>query len=155
MKKQGWKGEGQRHSVARKGVRTRKDVDPTTTDRHLKNLKMNDDVYKLRREAMKYIYEAKQLCELPRITIRITEKNQNILGKALIEDNTIWIPENSIKEGYDMRSIVYHELLHAVFGVPHADKDDLMSPYHKKLTKEKADKLFIKWAKKYGGNCYE
>jgi hypothetical protein len=145
-----WYDESHRHACSARGVRTRRDIDP---NKQLKNLQMNDAVYKLRREAIKYIYEAKELCELPRITVRITENYNRIMGRALLKDNVIWIPKRSIEDKHDLRAIVYHEILHAVWAVPHNKNCPLMSPYLQNLSKQQADKLFIKYAKKYGGKC--
>jgi hypothetical protein len=148
----GWKGESERHSYSRRGGKTRKDVD-VTPKTALKNLKMDDNIYKLRSKVMKHIYEAKELCEFPRITIRITEDVDDILGRARMKDNVIWIPKKSLEDKYDLRSIVYHEILHAVYGVEHVNNCPLMSPYHMKMSKSEADRLFKKYAKEYGCNC--
>ena len=145
----GWYGDRMKHNLASKGVRTRRDFDSGRS----KNLKMNDDVYKLRREVMKYIYEARDLCELPRIDIRITENvDEWVLGLGRMKDNIIWIPKRTF-EGWDLRTIVFHEILHAVYGVEHVKGDKLMDIEHNPLTKSEANRLFKKWAKKHGGVC--
>jgi len=153
-KNKGWKNESQRHSMAKRGIRTRKD-----TCSEAANLKMDDEVYKLRRETMKYIYEAKQLCNLPRITIRIIDKpnDKHTLGLARMNDNIIWIPKDTIKNKWDLRFIVYHEILHAVFGIEHNKNCPLMNGIvpNKKMSKKELDKIFIKIVKKSGGECYE
>jgi len=48
----------------------------------LTNLEMNNETFVLRSEVMALIYEAKKMVELPRLTVRITEDNENILGLA-------------------------------------------------------------------------
>ena len=151
-----WKGEKFRHQLASRGIKSRRD---RYDSGRAKNLKMNDDVYKLRREAMKYIYEARELAELPRINIRITDKmegskpNTQVLGLAGMDrTNIIWIPEQTLKEGWDLRAIVFHEILHTVFGIDHVnDPNDIMYPALKKQTKSELNKQFKKWVKYAGG----
>lgn len=68
------------------------------------NKDMNSEVYKLRREVMNYIYEAKNLVkeelniELPRQTIRIVDMTpqgaDSLLGFATMGKNEIYIPED-------------------------------------------------------------
>jgi hypothetical protein len=155
----GWRNESRRHSIARKGIRTangkRRSKSRYDTD-YGKNLKMNDDVYKLRRKVMDIIYDAKDLYDLPRIDVRITSKmKDNALGVATLKDNILWIQEDTIhldKSKYDLRTIVYHEILHAVFGVPHIQGDRLMGKYHIPLSRKEADNLFKKWAFEYGNS---
>ena len=116
---------------------------------------MNDETYKLRKAAMKYIYMAKDLLkkngiDMPRISIRITDttpENHQILGSALMNKKYIWIPAKSIEGKYDLHEIVFHELLHAVYGVRHDESDLLMGKYHKgSLGAAKVNKLFLKHA---------
>ena len=152
-----WKGESRRHSLARKGVKTakgrRKPRSHYETD-YGKNLKMNDDVYKLRRQVINILYDAKDMVDLPRIDVRITSKmKKNTLAVARMEDNIIWVQEGSINiPEYDLREIVYHEILHAVFGVPHIKGDPLMDKYHNaNLSRKELDNNFKRLAKKYGG----
>lgn len=131
-----WKNESIRHSLASQGVKTtlrsdgrrkrRRDVSPD-----LKKLEMNEEVYKLRKKIIDIIYEAKEIADLPYITVRVTEpgikvvdgKKYEIGGQALLEGNILWIPDKIIDEDKDkLRMIVYHEILHAVYGVPHIDR---------------------------------
>mgnify|MGYP003630326674 FL=1 len=57
----------------------------------IKNFKMNDEVYKLRRQVIELIYEAKRGgINLPRIAVRIGEqkaKHKNVLGVATMNGN--------------------------------------------------------------------
>jgi hypothetical protein len=119
---------------------------------YMKNLEMNPDTYRLRRQVIDIIYGLKQKVDLPRIEVRITEKNEKILGGAWMnkckhDRCIIWISKESV-QNRDLRSIVYHEILHTVYGAPHDSNDPLMNPVHEPLTKEKADELFIQWVKK-------
>lgn len=112
----------------------------------LQNKKMNNEVYKLRREAMKFIYEAKEITDLPRITIRIIEDESKLLGAARLGTNEVWICERAVRSSkYDLRTIVFHELLHAVYSIGHDLKCPLMKPTHTPLSKGECHRLFKKW----------
>jgi hypothetical protein len=120
-----------------------------------KNKKMSPEVYKLRREAMDFIYEANELVDLPRITIRITDidKNfpakKNVIGTGRMNQDIIWITERAItQKNCDLRTLVFHELLHAVYGVEHDESCPLMKATHSPLTKAQCNKLFLKHATK-------
>jgi len=91
--------------------------------KYLKNKQMNSKVYELRREVIKLIYEAGKLVKLPRITVRITKDHKEILGVARPKKNIIWITENFVAS----RAVVFHEILHAVFGLKHIPKCPLMA----------------------------
>lgn len=118
----------------------------------LKNLQMDKDTYKLRRNVMGYIYEARGLADLPRIDVRITKDHSRILGQARLQDNILWIPERVAKgEDFDLRVIVFHEILHTVFGTGHHESCPLMKKARgkgEKMTKTQAHRLFKKWANK-------
>jgi hypothetical protein len=116
----------------------------------LKNLKMNKDVYQLRRRVMDLVYEARELKPLPRITIRITDDNECLLGLARMGGNIIWIPKIGVNQSKnELRHTVYHEILHTVYGVGHHNGDKLMHPVHKKgLSKKECEERFLYWANK-------
>ena len=125
-----------------------------------KNRDMNPETYKLRRAVMDYIYRAKKLLggKLPRINVRITDLSpekvlKGVMGAAEMGGNTIWIPATSITHGYDLQHIVYHELLHAAFDIPHIPSSKLMSATSdlKKFTSpDKLDDMFVKHLKEVG-----
>ena len=116
---------------------------------HLVNKRMDDGVYKLRREVMTLIYEIKTLVDLPRVEIRITDNHPCTLGQARMRDCQIWITEGAITNSrYDLRCIVYHEVLHAVYGVGHDDKCPLMHPVHKPISKAECQRIFKKYVNK-------
>jgi|TARA_S200002703_G_C3684002_1_gene209979 hypothetical protein len=97
----------------------------------IKNFKMNDAVYKLRRQVINLIYEAKkEIKDLPRIEVRIGEaRKKNVLGVAMLKDCKIWITDDAINMGDDaLRNVVFHEIVHAVTGFGHDDKCPLMKP---------------------------
>ncbi len=97
--------------------------------KQIKNFKMNDAVYKLRRQVIELIYEAKkEIKNLPRIEVRIGEaRNHNVLGVARLKDNKIWITKRAVDMSQDaLRNIVFHEIVHAVTGFKHDEKCPLM-----------------------------
>lgn len=123
---------------------------------YAKNLKMNDEVYKLRRAVIDFIYEAKTHVQLPRIEVRITEPHKgshsNVLGLAYLSQNVIYIPSNLIENGRlktYFREVVAHEIVHAVTGFAHDSKCPLMSPSigRKPMTDEELWKHFTKYFK--------
>ena len=123
------------------------------------NKEMNSEVYGLRKIVMDYVYKAKKLVpSLPRITVRIVDisvedianndspskRNSHFLAFGSMGGNQIWISEHSLKEGYDIHEVVFHEILHAAYAVQHNEKSPLMGKYHKKnLSPELIDKLFV------------
>ncbi len=97
----------------------------------IKNFKMNDEVYKLRRQVINLIYEVKkEFLSFPRIEVRIGEaRNHNVLGVAKLSRKQIWITKRAVDMSQDaLRNIVYHEIVHAVTGFGHDDKCPLMKP---------------------------
>jgi|TARA_R100001530_G_scaffold823_3_gene1432 hypothetical protein len=117
----------------------------------IKNFKMNDAVYKLRRQVIELIYEAKRGgVNLPRIEVRIGEqkaKYKNVLGIATMNGNQMWITKDAIDLGLDvLRNVVFHEIGHAVFNLEHNNKCPLMqSRQNTVLNKEDCLKYLIKY----------
>jgi len=117
----------------------------------IKNFKMNDEVYKLRRQVIELIYEAKRGgVNLPRIAVRIGEqkaKHKNVLGIATMNGNQMWITKDAIDLGLDvLRNVVFHEIGHAVFNLEHNNKCPLMeSRQNTVLNKEDCLKHLIKY----------
>ena len=110
---------------------------------------MNDEVYKLRRQVIDLIYEAKRGgVNLPRIEVRVgkqsSSKHKNVLGCAKMSGNQMWITKDAIDLGLDtLRNIVFHEIAHAVYGTEHDEKCPLMCSALGKLLNKKdcLDKL--------------
>jgi hypothetical protein len=99
--------------------------------KQIKNFKMNDNTYKMRRQVINMIYEVKKVFRtLPRIEVRIGEaRDHNVLGVAQLKDKKIWITKRAVDMSQDaLRNIVYHEIVHAVTGFGHDDKCPLMKP---------------------------
>lgn len=133
-------------------TKSKKSTKFTTT--LLKNKEMNDNTYALRRKVIELIYEAKELVPtLPRVDVRIchTDKTGScILGVGRMKQNVIWIAEESISSDWvNLRHVVFHELLHAVYGIKHDEKCPLMkAQHHLGLNKAECHKHFMKWVKK-------
>ncbi len=118
----------------------------TQTDK-LTNKKMSPEVYRLRREVIALIHEAKKLADLPRITVRVADNHRKILGVAAMNQNIIWITEESVAS----RAVVFHEILHAVYGQQHVEGCPLMAPaISKDLDQKTCNRLFVKYAKRSG-----
>jgi Fe-S oxidoreductase len=109
--------------------------------RILRNKEMNQDVYKLRREVINLIYEAKRLAgNLPRIEVRVTEDKGKTLGCAAMGGRVIWITESFVAS----RATVFHEILHAVKAQPHVVGCPLMASHiNPNLERETCDRLFV------------
>tara|TARA_R110000823_G_scaffold191630_1_gene323160 strand:+ start:83 stop:445 length:363 start_codon:yes stop_codon:yes gene_type:complete len=107
----------------------------------LKNKAMNDNTYQIRRNVMDIIYKVKKYVpDMPRMTVRVTENDEHILGVARMNNNIIWISERHSNNF----STVLHEILHAWKGIEHNENCMLMSPYHNpRLTDKKAMELFL------------
>jgi hypothetical protein len=118
----------------------------------IKNFKMNDEVYKLRRQVINLIYEAKNFgIDLPRIDVRIgTAKkgHEQILGVGRMSDKKIWITEKAINHSTNyLRHVVFHEIGHAVFGLNHREDCPLMcSELDKPVTKKQALSILKEYA---------
>jgi len=115
----------------------------------LHNKRMNNQVYQLKRDVINIIYDLKRYVNLPRITVRITDNQDNLLGRARMNDNVIWIPENTFNSKY-LYQVVLHEILHAVYGIEHNENCELMCAYvTKQLSKQKSLDIFLGYCKKY------
>ena len=106
-----------------------------TIIKEFKNSKMNNEVYKLRRQVIDLIYEIKNNgFNIPRIDVRVGKSvDCNKLGMARLNGNIIWIDIDTINKSQDyLRNVVYHELLHTIYGCKHNEKCPLMSATLKK-----------------------
>ena len=109
------------------------------------NYKMDDKVYKIRREVIDIIYQAKKIADLPRIDVRVGEGRHKTLGVARMNDCKIWIDVK--KSGKNLLQVVLHEICHAVYGTEHDEKCPLMSHVAKPMTDKMAWKCFAKYTK--------
>ena len=125
------------------------------TTKNFTNFKMDNEVYKLRRKVMDFIYELKnEGFKLPRIDVRIgTDKDCTILGKARLKDNIIWIAKKCVGDSNSnfIRTTVYHELLHAIYGCNHVKGCPIMSAVQPEVAvnKLKSIEIFKKYYNKY------
>ena len=118
------------------GIMKNKKRKDNMNTKYIKNDKMNKDTYKLRSRVMELIYEALDYgIKLPRINVRIgqpTKGNENTLGVG--GQKWIWITRNAMNKSTDkalstdyLRHVVFHEIGHAVFNLPHDEKCPLMA----------------------------
>jgi hypothetical protein len=131
--------------LSRKGMSRRRRDESRTGG---KNLRMNDGVYALRRKVMDIVYEVKEVKDLPRVTVRITEnKDCDVLGIARMGGNIIWIPENTVKMTEDeLRNVVIHEIGHAVFNLKHDENCSLMCAHLDEiLSKDECLEIVKEW----------
>jgi hypothetical protein len=111
--------------------------------RKLKNKDMSPGVYALRQRVISLIREAGKLVALPRINIRVTDGHETILGTARMGGKVIWITEKMVAS----KAVVFHEILHAVFGQKHVAGCPLMAAQiDDKLDAATCDRLFLKYA---------
>ena len=126
-----------------------------TVIKYFNNYKMDNEVYKLRRKVINLIYELKnEGLNLPRVDVRVGEAiDCNDLGVARLNDNIIWITKKAINESENyLRNVVYHELIHTIYGCRHNEKCPLMKATIKKdevLTKNKCLTIFKNYYNKY------
>lgn len=93
-----------------------------------KNKRMTPEVFEFRTRIMRIIYQCRKLVDLPRITVRIAESKDQILGVGWLGENVIWISEDLMGMPTDvLRHVVVHEIGHAVFGLEHDSNCVVMS----------------------------
>ena len=122
------------------------------------NRKMNDVTYKLRRVVIDTIYvvnrllDSKNLSRMPRVDVRIGDCNQessDVLGVARMSDCIVWIPASTFaRSEADIAAVIYHELLHAVYGIEHNEKCSLMSSVLQTIPTAKTQEIFLEYAEK-------
>ena len=97
----------------------------TTTNRKIQSKRMSDEVYKMRREIIDIIYRVKKLVpNMPRISVRVADNDDEVLGCATMKGHEMWITERSTSD----LAVVLHEILHAWKGIEHDDNCKLMHP---------------------------
>ena len=118
------------------------------------NHKMTNEVYKNKHKVLNFVYELKnEGFKLPRIDVRIgTSKKCNVLGKATLKGNIIWITQTAIDNGNnELRTTVFHELLHTIYGCEHKRGCPIMSANQPDVVvnKVKAIEIFKTYYSKY------
>ncbi len=122
------------------------------------NLRMDDNTYKLRRQVIDIIYQAKNVLRnngiaLPRLDVRIittNEANRHVLGVARLNDNIVWISTDTLtKYKEHLRDVVYHEIVHASTGFMHDNSCPLMgeSINLMPLSDDQANRLLVMYFK--------
>jgi hypothetical protein len=116
----------------------------------LKNKK--EDYYDERKIVMEFIYEAIELMgkRMPRVEVKICHDRDFILGQGFFGKEKINIAEATFKLSKgDIRSVVYHELVHTWFKYSGHDESCLLMSSSLKtgLTKAQVQKLFKKYIK--------
>ena len=116
-----------------------------------KVMKMDADVYALRRRVMDCIYKAKKIAELPRIEVRIVDGgDKNVCGYAYLNSNIVHMTKRWVKmDDATLYHTVLHEIVHAVTGFRHDDDCYLMQPgceYKPNIAKSEA--AFLKYLTK-------
>lgn len=97
----------------------------TTNNRKIHSKCMNNQVYKMRREIIDIIYRVKKLVpNMPRISVRVAENDEDVLGCATLGGREMWITERSTSD----LAVVLHEILHAWKGINHDENCKLMHP---------------------------
>ena len=124
------------------------------TTKYFKNFKMDNKVYEDRRKVMFHIYELlNENFKLPRIDVRIGEDRKcNVLGRAKLNGNIIWITKKAVDGSInDLRQVVYHELLHTIYGCEHKRGCPIMSASQPQvvLNKDGLVEVFKKYYNKY------
>lgn len=82
----------------------------------------------------------------PPITVIITHDSPEAYGMALLEGGIIWISERVVMS----RAVVYHELLHALFGLDHVKGCPLLDSHiDPDLDRDICDTLFIQYTENW------
>lgn len=115
----------------------------------VQNYQMNSETYALRKRVINFIYEIKKhVPNLPRVEVRVGKAiKRNLLGQAKLNKKIVWITDIALNmNDKELRNTVYHELIHAVYGIEHDEKCPLMqSCLDTVLNKEDCVKHFLKY----------
>lgn len=110
--------------------------------------KMDSQNYLLRRKVIDVIYDLNKIVKLPRIEVRIVSGGENLCGYAYMNGNVVHMNESHMNKTY-FYQVVLHEILHAVLGIEHDEKCDLMSAVVRtELTDARALQLFLNYFNK-------
>jgi len=116
-----------------------------------KVMKMDDQVYALRRKVIDAIYEVKRRgYDLPRIEVRVVEGTEGATAYAYTGRNIIHVDKRWIDQDIQIRTM--HEIGHATFGVgrvPGCLLMDCEDWTRYSVDPEKIFKIFDKYYKKY------
>jgi hypothetical protein len=88
-----------------------------TTTRNAKMLKMDDEIYQLRRKVMNVLYEIKNRgYNIPRVEVRVVSEDTEACAYAYLGRNIIHFNKKYMKVS-NFTQVVLHEVVHASFGV--------------------------------------
>ena len=127
-----------------------------------KLLKMDNNIYSLRRRVISRIYnynnqlQKLQLPRLPRIEVRVVSKCtecpeglSGVAGYAYMNKRIIHIPENSFKyNGVLFDQLIMHEILHSI-GFNHKKNCPVMHPSMHKVNRRELENTFYNYLKNY------
>lgn len=123
-----------------------------TTSYGGKLLKMNEDVYSMRRKVIDVIYEVKSKgFSIPRVEVRIVSKGTQACAYAYLGCNIVHFSEKYINDSLFTQAVL-HEVVHAVFGVGEVEGCKLMHCsefWNNKPTIDEAWTLFDKYYKQW------
>jgi predicted SprT family Zn-dependent metalloprotease len=88
-----------------------------TTTRNAKMLKMDDNIYQLRRKVMDVLYEIKNRgYNIPRVEVRVVSEDTEACAYAYLGKNIIHFNKKYMNVS-NFTQVVLHEVVHASFGV--------------------------------------
>lgn len=114
------------------------------------NIASSDATYQLRRKVIELIYEARTLVQnLDRVEVRIVEDEGQILGTASMRVKHISIMTRTVGDSEAMlRHVVFHELVHTLFGIGHIESCPLMKAIvDKPASKTQIHTIFKQYSK--------
>jgi predicted SprT family Zn-dependent metalloprotease len=88
-----------------------------TTSRNAKMLKMDNDIYQLRRKVMNVLYDIKgRGYNIPRVEVRVVSEDTEACAYAYLGKNVVHFNRAYMNRA-NFTQIVLHEVVHASFGV--------------------------------------
>ena len=127
-------------------MRRNKNINRTAYD--AKMMKMDQDVYQLRKKVMNVIYEVKRNgYKIPRVEVRIVEEGQeDMMGYAYLNENIVHIKREFTNCKETLTHLVLHEIVHACAGLGHDENCYLMrSVIPRNVNVENSWKAFSKY----------
>jgi len=110
---------------------------------------MSTDTYALKRRVIGFVYEAKNLIgdKFERVNVVIGDSPPGNLGAAFTGKKAIFIAARVAETASDddLRSTVFHELVHAITGFRHDDTCPLMAPVHTHAPRDQITAAFVSY----------
>ena len=106
------------------------------TMKGFEQMRMNDQVYALRRKVIEIIYQANDklreagLSKMPRQTVRIVDSKEctTVAGYAWMGQDIVNIKQDTCRKEYLLHTVL-HELCHSVLAVEHDEQCPLMASH--------------------------